>query len=133
MTAVERRPVMKTLILILCAIGICFGAYAATGTHAGVWTAELQGDKLQITIFHREHDTTEGARRFDNQMGFDVRLTELTGTSNSELSSDAANVKFVLSREAGSITFEGRFSNGNGAGHFDFRPSDSFVKTLDSL
>src|SRR5258706_15652817 len=95
-------PVMKTLILILCAIGICFGAYAATGTHAGVWTAELQGDKLQITIFHREHDTTEGAaRRFDNQMGFDVRLAELTGTSSSELSSDAAKGKFMLSREAG--------------------------------
>jgi hypothetical protein len=124
---------MKTLILILCAIGICFGAYAATGTHAGVWTAELQDDKLQITIFHREHDTAEGARRFNNQMGFDVRLAELAGVSSSELRSDAANVKFMLTREAGSITFDGRFSNGNGAGQFDFRPSDAFVRTLGSL
>lgn len=124
---------MKTLILILCAIAVCFGAYGATGTHAGVWTAELQDDHLQITIFQGNHDSAGEGRHFDDRMGFDVPLSALAGLAPSDISSDAANVKFMISREAGAISFDGRFSNGSGAGHFDFRASDAFVRTLGSL
>ncbi len=122
---------MKTLILILCAVAICFGAYAATGTHAGVWTAELKGDHLQVTVFQKQVD--DRARESDNRMGFDVALTELTGIIRNETTADASNVKFVLTREAGALTFDGRFSEGSGAGHFDFRANDGFVRTLGTL
>src|SRR3954468_19405605 len=100
MPIVERRLPMKTLILILCAIAICFGAYGATGTHAGVWTAELQDDHLQITIFQSNRDAAGDRRNFDDRMGFDVPLADLSGLARADVSSDAANVKFLISREA---------------------------------
>lgn len=124
---------MKILILILCAVAICFGAFAATSTHSGVWTAELQDDKLQVTIFHHERDAADYGRNFDDRMGFDIPLSEVAGLARGDVTSEAANVKFMIAREAGSISFDGRFSNGSGAGHFDFRPSDSFVRSLGSL
>jgi hypothetical protein len=131
MAAVERRPPMKTLILILCAVAICFGAYAAASTHAGVWTAEVKGDHLQVTVFQSKLDDRAGD--YDNRMGFDVPLTELTGVTRGEMTAEASNVKFVLTREAGVLTFDGRFSEGSGAGHFDFRASEGFVHTLRTL
>ena len=122
---------MKTLILILCAVAICFGAYAATNAHTGVWTAELKDDHLQVTIFQSNQD--DRSRNNDNRMGFDVPLTELAGTTRGEVTSEASNVKFLLKREAGTLTFDGRFSEGSGAGHFDFRASEGFVRTLGTL
>ncbi len=109
---------MKTLILILCAVAICFGAYAATNTHAGVWTAELKDDHLQVTIFQSRQDATNWARNYDDRMG---------------VTAEASNVKFLLTREAGAVTFDGRFSDGSGAGHFDFRANEGFVRTLGTL
>lgn len=124
---------MKTVIviLILCAVAVFFGAYAATTTHSGVWTAELKGDHLQITIFQSKSD--DRGHDYDNRLGFDVPLTELSGVSRADVSADASNVKFLLTREAGQMTFDGRFSEGSGAGHFDFHASEGFVRSLVTL
>jgi len=47
---------MKSLLLILFAITLCFSAYAANDSRTGVWTAELQDDgTLQMAIFHGEN------------------------------------------------------------------------------
>lgn len=124
---------MKTLILILCAVAICFGAYAATNTHAGVWTAELKDDHLQVTIFQSRQDAANRMRNYDDRMGFDVLLTELAGITRGEITAEASNVKFLLTREAGTVTFDGRFSDGSGAGHFDFHANEGFVHTLGTL
>lgn len=122
---------MKTLFLILCAVGICFGAFAATNTHTGVWTAELKDDHLQITVFQSRSD--DRGHDYDNRMGFDVPLTELSGVSRSEISAEASNVKFLLTREAGVLTFDGRFSEGSGAGHFDCRSTEGFLRSLGTM
>src|SRR5262245_12742498 len=121
---------MKCILFILCAVAVCFSVYAAssTETRAGVWTATLREDDpstLEVSLFQGKKDSRW--RGFNNIMGFDVPLAAATGLAASDIGSSAANVQFALVRAAGTIRFEGRFSEGNGAGNFRFTPSDSFV------
>jgi hypothetical protein len=128
---------MKSLFLILCAIAICFSAYAATNTHTGVWTADLQDDRLQMTLFQSERENRRAGESWHNwggdRFGFDAAFADLAGLSRADVTSDAANVKFVFTREAGTLTFDGRFSDGSGAGHFNFKPNAAFEESLGTL
>jgi hypothetical protein len=128
---------MKTALLIALAVALCFAAYAAGDSRSGVWTAELNtnGTSLQMTIFRGNHETRAGSgyRGMNNVMGFELSVASLTGLATSDIKSSAANVQFVLSRPAGTISFEGRFANGDGAGNFKFAPSEPFVREMASL
>ena len=127
---------MKTALLILLAIAICFTVYAASDSRNGVWTAELNtdGTTLQMTIFRGNDETHRGrGHNWNNTMGFELSLASLTGLTTADIKSTAANVQFAMSRPAGTISFEGRFSNGNGAGNFKFAPSEPFVREMASL
>jgi hypothetical protein len=128
---------MKTALLILLAATICFSIYAATDSRNGVWTAELNtdGTTLQMTIFRGNHESRLGNHRgnWNNTMGFELSLVSLTGLTPADIKSTAANVQFAMSRPAGTISFEGRFANGNGAGNFKFAPSEPFVRDMASL
>ena len=121
---------MKTLF-VLVAVAICFSAYASTDVRGGAWTAELDGSRLQLTVF--QNRDRESGRGPSNIMGFDVPLTAFTNLSAADVQSGAANVKFELRRAAGTIAFDGRFSEGEGAGHFRFTPNDQFNKDMESL
>ena len=124
---------MKSLLLILFAITLCFSAYAANDSRTGVWTAELQDDgTLQMTIFHGQNENRRGAG-MGSLMGFDEPLISYSGLSKSDITSAAANVQFELRRPAGTIAFEGRFANGTGAGHYRFVPSEPFVREMEAL
>jgi hypothetical protein len=128
---------MKTLILVACAVALCFAALGATGAHSGVWTAEMPNDRLQLTLFQNERlrgtDNDRPPHHYDNMTSFSLPLAELTGLTREEIAAGAANVKFSLNRQAGVVTFDGRFSDGSGAGHFDFRANDAFVRDLGTL
>jgi len=128
---------MKTALLILLAVAICFTVYAASDARNGVWTAELNtdGTALQMTIFHGNHESRLGNHRgnWNNTMGFELSLASLTGLTTGDINSAAANVQFSMSKPAGTISFEGRFANGNGAGNFKFAPSEPFVRDMASL
>ena len=127
---------MKCTLFILCAVAVCFTAYAATGdTRSGVWTASLREDDpstLEISIFQGKRWGSEH-RNWNNIMGFDVPLAEATGLAASDIGASAANVQFALVRPAGTIRFEGRFAEGNGAGNFRFSQNDAFVREMESL
>ena len=128
---------MKTALLILLAIAICFTVYAATDSRSGVWTAELNtdGTTLQMTIFRGNQESRLGNHRggWNNTMGFELSLASLTGLSIGDIKSTAANVQFTMTRPAGTFNFEGRFANGNGAGNFKFTPSEPFVREMATL
>ena len=127
---------MKTAILILLAVAICFSVYAASDMRSGVWTAELTaGTTLQMTLFqgNREADLGRNHRGMNHTMGFELSLSSLTGLTAADIKSSAANVQFTLTRPAGTISFEGRFANGDGAGNFKFAPSEPFVRDMASL
>src|SRR3954447_17497451 len=102
---------MKTALLILLAIAICFTVYAATDSRSGVWTAELNtdGTTLQMTIFRGSHESRLGNHHggWNTTMGFELSVASLTGLSVSDIKSTAANVQFTMSRPAGTMTFEG--------------------------
>jgi hypothetical protein len=132
----EGETLMKTALLILLAIAICFSVYATTDYRNGVWTAELSTDgaTLQMTLFHGSHDSQTGIHRgMNNVMGFELSVASLTGLTPGDIKSAAANVQFTMTRPAGAISFEGRFANGNGAGNFKFAPSEAFVREMGSL
>ncbi len=118
--------------LVLLAIAVCFSAYAATDSRSGAWTAEFDGDTAQITIF-RSSANRDGDRMNHNVMGFNETIDAFSGLSKADVASNAANVKFELRRPAGTILFDGRFSDGTGAGHFRFTPSDAFIHDMESL
>jgi hypothetical protein len=128
---------MKTAILILLAVAICFSVYAASDMRSGVWTAEVNtaGTTLQMTLFqgNRESDLGRNHRGMNYTMGFELSLASLTGLAAGDIKSSAANVQFSLTRPAGTITFEGRFANGDGAGNFKFAPSEPFIREMASL
>jgi hypothetical protein len=125
---------MKILLFVAIAIAVCFTVYAASDSRAGVWTAELYDDKVQMTLFRGPRDSSEHhGMGFNNTMGFDDALSAYTGLTKADLLSSAANVQFELRRPAGVIAFEGRVANGTGAGHYRFTPSDAFVRDMESL
>ncbi len=127
---------MKCSLLILCAVAVCFPAYAATNDlRAGVWSAsvdEHDPSRLEVTLFQGKKEQRLW-RGYNNMMGFEVPLSGVTGLSAADLKSNAANVQFTMTRPAGTIAFEGRFSDGNGAGNFRFTPNDGFVREMETL
>lgn len=127
---------MKCSLLILCAVALCFGAYAATQDfRSGVWTASLDDDDpsaLEISMFQGKKEPGRWLG-YNSMMGFDVPLASLTGLAPSDVNASAANVSFTVARAAGTIRFEGRFSDGNGAGNFRFTPNEGFVREMESL
>src|SRR5205814_1252171 len=110
---------------------------ATTDARAGVWTASLHENDprtLEISLFQGKNNWPGGERHgFNNIMGFDVPLSDATGLAPTDIAAQAANVQFAMTRPAGTIRFEGRFSEGNGAGSFRFAPNDDFVREMDSL
>ena len=122
---------MKCLLIVIIAVAVCFSAYADSDVRNGVWTAELQNDQLDMTIFHGRY----GERSFRTQSisGFEEPLASFAGLSKPDLTGSGANVKFELQRPAGTISFEGRVANGTGAGHYHFTPSDSFLREMETL
>jgi len=128
---------MKCSLLILCAVALCFTAYAASSsdTRSGVWTASLDDDDpstLEISLFQGKKDAKLW-RGYNNIMGFSLPLAGISGLTAADINASAANVQFTLTRAAGTIRFEGRFSEGNGAGNFRFTPNEGFVREMDSL
>ncbi len=127
---------MKTAILILLAAALCFSIDASSDPRNGVWTAELNADgtQLQMTLFRGSENSRAGIHRgMNNVMGFELSLASITGLATADIHSTAANVQFSMTRPAGTIRFEGRFADGNGAGNFKFAPSEPFVREMASL
>jgi hypothetical protein len=123
---------MKTFLVML-AIAICFSAYAAVDSRSGAWTAELvDGTTLQLSIFGR-NEKNDRLGWGGSVMGFNAPVATFVGLSQTDAAASAANVRFELRRAAGTVSFDGRFSEGTGAGHFKFVPNDGFVREMESL
>lgn len=99
---------------------------SSTDVRNGVWAANLQDDKLEITLFH-------GTEERRSIQGFDEPVASLAGLSMADLTGSGANVNFELRRPAGTIAFEGRVGSGTGAGHYRFTPSGDFNREMQAL
>jgi len=60
-------------------------------------------------------------------------LEQVRGLSYELMNSAGANVRFEIARDAGTLTCEGYFKDGNGAGAFTFSANPRFVSEMQSL
>jgi hypothetical protein len=115
--------------LLLLALVLFASSILAAGDRAGVWSARLDGDRLDVNLVRPQLEGFRG----QNNIGTNIRLSALAGLAKSDVDADAANVTFSFAAPAGTIAFEGRFSKGLGAGNFTFTPSDAFLREMESL
>lgn len=95
----------------------------------GEWTAHLSskdGSRVQLNFTRR---TEKGGY---NHMGNTMKLSDLQGLS-AEISAPArTDVSFRLAREAGTISMDGYFQGGRGAGLWTFTPNAAFASSMAS-
>ncbi|HEX5745110.1 MAG TPA: hypothetical protein VFZ09_02640 [Archangium sp.] len=95
-----------------------FSALAAPAK-SGTWTATPREDTLQMNFRVQEH----------GNMGLSIPRSAIQGLNTQ----DGADTKFQLAREAGTLRFEGRFANGEGAGHYTFEPNAAYLEEMGKL
>jgi len=92
----------------------------------GAWTASLRDDRDHI-----DFNLTTGPR---SNQGMTMTLAALTSLTPSQINAATMTpVTFQLVREAGTISFEGTFRNGKGAGQFTFAPDRSYIDKIRAL
>lgn len=94
---------------------------------SGRWTADMNGRSHSVNL-----QLERGDRRHRWNTGFDVKLDELNGLSDATVSG-GGDARFTLEREAGTFSFGGDFSRGEGGGVFRFVPSDAFRASMRGL
>lgn len=111
------KPFFLTVVAALLLAAPVFAA----PSHTGTWTASLKESQLQLSL-HLKGEP-------GSQFGFSEPLTAFQGLSTA----DGSTASFQLTREAGTFRFEGRFAGGEGAGHFQFEPSESYAQAMAGL
>jgi len=103
------------------------GAAQARGAaEHGSWTARLSADRPDHLRFELRGDPHASD-------GFTVAIAALTGFDPRALRGSSGPVTFALRREAGIVTFRGRFTDGIGGGSFDFAADPAYVAALAKL
>ena len=113
------------------------GQAQTTDIH-GTWTAELHNGKVFLQVrtaappdWNRGNNNSDW--RGDWSMGQSFPVDEMSGLPGNEDSLTAATVRFDLRREAGTLTFDGAFRDGRGAGLFAFAPRAQFADEMKRL
>ncbi|MEQ1606976.1 MAG: hypothetical protein ABL999_19090 [Pyrinomonadaceae bacterium] len=94
----------------------------------GEWKADARpgkegrADKIHLNLSR----TTNGENR--NQFGSDFEYSALQGLSREQAQNGP--VSFKLVREAGTVNFEGAFTNGKGSGTFRFDPDYRYFSAM---
>lgn len=124
------KNIQNLFKIALVFIVIVVGNYVivAQSVVTGDWKAEYRTDRADK--IHLSFSRKSG--RGNNQMSSSYDLSELQGLSVSQINSSDSSVKFTLSREAGNIECEGKFTNGKGAGTFRFTPNQQFISDMKS-
>jgi hypothetical protein len=86
---------------------------------SGTWTGKAYDDKLQLDFRFEEH----------GNMGLGIPRSAFQGLNTA----DGADTPFQLVREAGTLKFQGRFSGGEGAGHYQFEPHGAYLQEMAKL
>ena len=91
----------------------------------GAWTASMRDDRDHINF----NITTD-----HNNQGMTLTLASFTSLTPSQIYATAMTpVRFEMRREAGTISYEGTFRNGKGAGQFTFAPDRSYIDKIRGL
>ncbi|GAO38659.1 hypothetical protein SCH01S_17_00130 [Sphingomonas changbaiensis NBRC 104936] len=120
-------------ILLLAALGALPGASATATTVAASdvavdapWTASISKSdpsKLHLNVIEDRHGT----------LGTSVPIAELSGLTPEEIRGTGRPVTFTLRREAGTITFTGRFANGTGQGTLRYQGDPAYWSRIAAM
>src|SRR5262245_30628801 len=117
---------LKSLVAALL-VALPLAAHADSSPLHGPWTAEpddRRAGELDLSMRSGAHENN----------GYLYPIADFTGLSEAQVrSSTSVNVAFALRREAGTVSYEGMFRNGEGAGTFTFEANDAFARTLEKL
>lgn len=114
----------RTPVLLTAGVFLSLAPLAAQVTIRGEWEAEFQrNDRIHLQVRY------EGRNRSNWGSTFDV--SELTGLDRSRLTSRAADMRFELRRDAGTLVFEGRMDDEGGWGDFSFTPNPAFEAAME--
>jgi hypothetical protein len=117
---------MKRTIAIAAALLFSVAPAAFAELH-GSWTAnswETKPGRLQMNL----------TRGNNHQFGNSMNVSDLRGLTDAQVAGTAATpVQFQIAREGGTISFEGTFRNGDGAGQWTFAANRGYVAAVRSL
>lgn len=111
----------QPLLPLFAALLLAAAPVLANPTHSGTWTASVRENQLQLSLRPKSEK--------NGQLGMSIPLAAFQGLSTA----DGSTAPFQLPREAGTFQFEGRFAEGEGAGHFQFQPSEAYAKAMAGL
>jgi len=118
-----------SVLLVAAAVGPSFVAHARSAPSiAGEWTAEASKKAGEVNLQFIRRSDSDGY----NTNGQTFALAELQGLSADIASSAKTNVSFKIVRDAGTISCEGFFTQGRGAGTWTFAPSEQFASAMRS-
>jgi hypothetical protein len=114
-----------TLLAVALSAGLA-GAALASDIH-GAWNASYDRERPgRIYLGY--------TRNYWNHNGDTLNVADLSGITTAQIDSDTSTpVQFQLVREAGTITFEGSFKHGDGAGQYSFQPNRAYIDALRAL
>jgi hypothetical protein len=114
-------------IFLLWLLAVTAAGTASAGGFEGSWTAWLSEKRPGVLQFMMQ-------TRTDGQNGMGMEIADFEGLSEAQVTSRTRrDVTFRLVREAGTITYEGSFRDGKGAGQFTFEPDPEYPRKLRQL
>ncbi len=117
---------MKRTIAIAAALLFSVASAAFADLH-GSWTANSWDKKPSVL----QLNLTRGK---NHQFGNSTNVSDLRGLSEAQIAGASATpVQFQIAREGGTISFEGSFRNGDGAGQWTFVPNRGYISAVRSL
>src|SRR5687768_10465359 len=116
------RKIILLATIALLIYSFSGSSYATQDSISGDWTARVKdtskGKRLWLNL-RVDRDERKGG---SSNWGSDMELQDFRGFD----ANANGPVQFNITREAGAITFDGLFQNGNGVGSFKFTPNNSF-------
>ena len=114
-----------TLLAVALSAGLA-GAALANDIH-GAWTASADRERPGRIYLGYTRDRW-------NHNGDTLNVADLSGLTPAQIDSETSTpVQFRLAREAGTITFEGTFKHGDGAGQYSFQPNRAYIDSVRNL
>lgn len=120
------------LAFLIASVAAIVPATALAQEVVGTWETarwddeDRRSDQIQLDLRVRGEDG-----RWNH--GSSYRLEELDGLTAAIADGDVDRAAFRLVREAGTITFEGAFRDGEGGGTFRFAPDPQYLQTMAGL
>ncbi|MDQ3283035.1 MAG: hypothetical protein M3Q69_16670 [Acidobacteriota bacterium] len=119
-----------TLTLFVCLLAAT-NAFAAM---EGMWTAAIDRDGSHPDRIYLNITRDDLHGNTFNHTGTTFPKSAFANLSDAQINAAAMTpVKFELRREAGTVTFEGMFRGGKGAGEFTFAPSANYLEAIRAL